>query len=414
LEGNVLSAKNKDDIVIISGVRTPFGRFGGTMKYMNIIELGAIAMKSALERAGLKPDHISEVWWGCGDTSNTLDVFTPVVGRQSLLKAGMPPATSCCTFDKACVSGSSAVLYAFRAIKARDAEIVLAGGATHFSSVPYVLRDIRFQGKRIGEIKLEDPLFPLGYRDYAPVAVDSGRVAAEYGVTREMQDEWAVLSHEKYGKAWEAGFFKDEIMPLEFPQKDGSVKVLDIDEQYRKGSNMASMAKLKPIFDNIGGITAGNAPGLNDGAIALIVTTRGKAEALGIKPLAKIITLISTGADPAKLPIAPAVAINQAFEKTGLTMEQMDLVEINEAFACVPLVSSKILGDEDEAKWKAIKKKMNINGGAIAVGHANCASGARIILTMIYELLNRGGGKGVFGICGGLTQGDAGIIEVEA
>ncbi|MGE5455134.1 MAG: thiolase family protein [Methylocystaceae bacterium] len=408
-----MTTKNKDDIVIISGVRTPFGRFGGSMKDMDVVNLGAIAMKGAIERAGIKPEQISEVWWGCGDTSNTQDVFTPVVGRQSLLKAGMPPTTPCCTFDKACVSGSSAVLYAFRALKAGDAEIVLAGGATHFSSVPYLLRDLRFQGHKIGKIEMEDPLFPLGYKDYAPVAVDSGRVAAEYAVTREMQDEWAVASHEKYGRAWEAGFYKSEMMPIEFPQKDGSVKVLDIDEQYRKGSNMAGLAKVKPIFDNIGGITAANSPGLNDGAIALIVTTRAKAEELGVKPLAKIVTMITTGADPSMLPIAPAVAIKQAFAKSGLTMEDMDLVEINEAFACVPLVSSKILADGDEAKWDAIKNKMNINGGAVAVGHANCASGARIMLTMIYELMNRGGGKGVYGICGGLTQGDAGIIEVE-
>lgn len=404
---------NKEDIVIISGVRTPFGRFGGTMKDMDIVDLSAIAMEEALKRANLAPEQIDEVWWGCGDTSNTKDVFTPVVGRQALLKAGMPPHTPCCTFDKACVSGTSAVFYAMRAIKAGEAELVLAGGATHFSSVPYLLRDMRFSGHRIGELTMVDPLFPLGYKDYAPVSVDSGRVAVEYGISREEQDDWAFHSHHKYGEAWKAGKFKSEMMPLEFPQKDGSVKVLDIDEQYRPKTTMEGLAKLKPVFDNVGGITAGNAPGLNDGSVALIVTSRSKAEKLGIKPLATVVTMVTTGSTPSMLPIAPAAAINKCFEKTGFTIDDMDIVEINEAFACVPLVSSKILAAGDENKYQAIKAKLNVNGSAIATGHANCASGARIILTMIHELQRRGGGMGVMGICGGLTQGDAAIIKVE-
>lgn len=405
---------NNNDYVIISGVRTPFGRFGGTMKDMNIIDLGAIAMKEAIKRAGIKPEQVNEVWWGCGDTSNTDDVFTPVVGRQSLLEAGMPDYTPCCTFDKACVSGTSAVNYAVRAIKCGDAEITLAGGATHFSSVPFLLRNTRFKGHKIGKMEMQDPLFPLGYVRYNPVSVDSGEVAVEYGISREEQDQLAVASHENYGKAWKAGFFKNEMMPLEFPQKDGSVKVLDIDEQYRPGTTMETLAKIPPIFNNVGGITAGNAPGLNDGSVALIITTRANAEKLGVKPLATIVTTVTTGANPRKLPIAPAVAITKAFEKTGLTMDDMDIVEINEAFACVPLVSSKILAGGDNAKYQEIKAKLNVNGSAIATGHANCGTGARIILTMCHELKRRGGGLGVMGICGGLTQGDAAIIKVEA
>ncbi|MBP1760667.1 MAG: acetyl-CoA acetyltransferase [Firmicutes bacterium] len=404
---------NKDDFVIISGVRTPFGRFGGTMKDMNIIDLGAISMKESIQRAGLKPEQIEEVWWGCGDTSNTDDVFTPVVGRQSLLEAGMPDYTPCCTFDKACVSGTSAIHFAVRTIKAGDAEVVMAGGATHFSSVPFMLRNMRFGGNKIGKIEMQDPLSPLGYVRYNPVSVDSGEVALEYGVSRQEQDEFAMASHQNYGRAWKEGFFKNEMMPLEFPQKDGSVKVLDIDEQYRANTTLEGLAKLKPIFNNVGGITAGNAPGLNDGSIALIITTREKADALGIKPLATIVTTVSTGANPRKLPIAPAVAITKAFEKTGLTMDDMDIVEINEAFACVPLVSSKILAGGSDEKYKEIKAKLNVNGSAIATGHANCASGARIVLTMAYELKRRGGGMGVMGICGGLTQGDSIMIKVE-
>jgi len=312
------------------------------------------------------------------------------------------------------VSGSSAVHYAVRTLKAGDAEIVMAGGATHFSSIPFMLRNMRWKGHRIGKMEIQDPLFPLGYVRYNPVAVDSGEVAVEYEVSRQEQDEWAVGSHQKYKKAWEEGFFKGEMFPLEFPQKDGSVKVLDIDEQFRPNASMEALAKLPTIFNNVGGITAGNAPGLNDGSIALIITTREKADQLGIKPLATIITTVSTGADPRKLPIAPGVAIGKAFEKTGYTIDDMDIVEINEAFACVPLVSSKILAGGDAAKYKEIKAKLNVNGSAISTGHANCASGARIILSMCYELKRRGGGLGVMGICGGLTQGDAVMIKVEA
>ena len=405
--------KNGNDMVIIGAVRTPFGRFGGTMKEMDVVDLGAVVMKEAITRSGLSPEQIDELWWGCGDTSNTKDVFTPVVARQSMLKAGMPVTTPSCTFDKACVSGASAINFAIRTIKAREADVVLAGGVTHFSSVPFLLRNLRFSGQRIGAINLEDPLFPLGYKDYAPVSVDSGRVAVEYGISREEQDEWALNSHRKYGEAWEAGKFKDEMIPLQFSQKDGTVKLLEIDEQYRPDVTMEGLAKLKPIFDNVGGVTAGNAPGLNDGAVAVIVTTRSKAEELGVKPLAAIVSMSSIGANPSMLPIAPAIAIKQCLARTGLALEEMNLIEINEAFACVPLVSAKILADGDGSQYQRIKARMNPNGGAIAVGHANCASGARIIMTMIYELKRRGGGMGVAGICGGLTQGDAAIIKVE-
>jgi len=403
-----------EEFVIIGGVRTPFGRFGKTMKDINIVDLGAIVMKEAISRAKLNPEDIDEVWWGCGDTSNTDDVFTPVVARQSLLEAGLPPETPSCTFDKACVSGSSAVDYAIRSIKAGESEIVLCGGATHFSSVPFLLRNIRWSGQRLGKIEVQDPLFPLGYTRYNPVAVDSGKVAVEYGISREEQDEWALNSHLKYGKAWNAGKFKEEIMPLEFKQKDGSIKVLDIDEQYRPDTSLEKLAQLPPIFNNIGGITAGNAPGLNDGAVAMIVTTKSKAKELGIEPLGTVKRIVTIGADPGKLPIAPAVAIKKCLEKENLTIDDMDIIEINEAFACVPLVSAKILANGDEVKYKEIKSKLNVNGSAIATGHANCASGARIILHMCYELKRRGGGIGVMGICGGLTQGDAALIKVES
>ncbi|HHV76652.1 MAG TPA: thiolase family protein, partial [Syntrophothermus lipocalidus] len=212
--------KSKDDLVCVSAVRTPFGRFGGSMRDIDIYDLGAIAMKNALERIKMDPELIDEVWWGCGDTTNCKDPYTPVVARQSMLKAGIPPEKPSVTFDQACISGMDAVKYGCRSIQLGEAEIVMTGGATSFSTVPFLLRGIRWEGKRHTSFLVEDPIIPLGYKDYAPVAVDSGDVAVEYGVSREEQDEFAVASHVKYGKAYERGFFKQEMVPLELVKTD--------------------------------------------------------------------------------------------------------------------------------------------------------------------------------------------------
>lgn len=270
--------KNKDDIVCVSAVRTPFGKFGGSMRDIDIYDLGAIAMRNAMEKINLDPNLINEVWWGNGDTSSTKGPFTPVVARQTMLKAGISPETPSIAYDQACTSALSTVKYGARSIKLGEAEIVMTGGSTSFSTVPFLLRDIRWEGKKHSSFMIEDPIIPLGYKDYAPVAVDSGNVAIEYGVTREEQDEWALGSHGKYGKAWEREFFKNEMQPLEITQKDkrGNVissKVLDMDEQFRPDISMDKLAKLKPIFNNPT-CTAGNSPGMNDGATAQIITTR--------------------------------------------------------------------------------------------------------------------------------------------
>jgi len=403
---------SKDDMVIISAVRTPFGRFGGFFKDVDIYDLGAQAMKASLERISLSGDRIDEVWWGIGDTTSTKDPYTPVVARQSLLKAGLPPETPSCTLDKACVSGMSAINYGIRSIKAAEVEVVMAGGATSFSTVPYLARNLRFSGVRVGGFKLEDPIFPLGYKDYAPVAVDSGDVAVEYGVSREEQDEWAVMSHLKYGEAYNAGRFQDEIAPYVLKGNDGSIETLALDEQYRPGIRYEDLAKMSTIFGSKT-CTAGNAPGMNDGACAVIVTTRGKAGELGLQPLGTVLGMVTTAARPRLLPVAPALAIHKLFKKLDVTIDDMDLFEINEAFACVPLVSAKILAGNDPVKYQAIKDRMNVNGGAISIGHPNTCSGARLVATLIYELRRRGGGLGVAAICGGLTQGDAAVIKVD-
>jgi acetyl-CoA C-acetyltransferase len=368
-------------------------------------------MKEVLARVKLDGGVVDEIFWGVGDTSCCKDPYTPVVARQSLLKAGLPPETLSCSLDKACVSAMSAANYGCRTIRASEGEVILAGGVTSFSTVPFLLRNQRFQGRKMGHLVLEDPLLELGYKDYAPVARDAGELAVKRGIGREEQDAWAVRSHLRYGEAHAAGKFRDEMMPLDLLQKDGSIKVLEVDEQYRPGTTMEQLASLKPIYGSPT-CTAGNAPGLNDGAAALLLTTRSKAAELELEPLATIVNMVSIATKPGLLAESPAVAINKSLSRSGLYIDNIDLIEINEAFAAVTLVSALMLAGGDASKYKSLQEKVNVNGGAIATGHANTASGARIMMTLIYELRRRGGGTGVAALCGGLAQGDAALIRV--
>lgn len=431
--------KSKDDIVVISAARTPFGKFGGSMRDIDIYDLGAIAMKNVLNRIGMAPDVIDEVWWGCGDTTNCKDPYTPVVARQSMLKAGIPAEVPSLYYDQACTTALTTVKYGARSIKLGEAKVVMTGGATSFSTVPFLLRNLRWEGRRHSSFTVEDPIIPLGYKDYAPVAVDSGNVAIEYGVSREEQDELAYASHQRYGKAWDRGFFKNEMVPLEISKKDkkGNVissKTLDKDEQYRGDISMEELAKLKPIFGNPT-CTAGNAPGMNDGATAQIITTRENAEKLGYKPLYTVVATSAIALQPRIMPVSPAFAIKKCLDEAKLTIDDMKFIEINEAFACVPLVALKLLSnsrflksdykemvkevsskpilDNDDSKYKALKNILNVNGSAIAVGHPNTSSGARIMMTAAYNLKENGGGFAACAICGGLTQGGGAIIWVE-
>lgn len=431
--------KRKEDIVVVSAVRTPYGRFGGSMKDIDIYDLGAIAMRNALERIDAAPDLIDEVWWGCGDTTNCKDPYTPVVARQSMLKAGIPAETPSLYFDQACTTALTTVKYGARSIRLNEASVVMTGGATSFSTVPFLIRDIRWEGRKHSDFKVEDPIIPLGYKDFAPVAVDSGEVAGEYGITREEQDELAFASHMKYGKAHKRGFFKNEMVPLTLRKKDRKGRVisestLEIDEQYRPDISLEALGKLKPIFNNPT-CTAGNAPGMNDGAAAQVVMTRETAEKLGLDILYTVVTTSAIALQPRIMPVSPAFALKKCFDQSGLSMDDMKQLEINEAFACVPLVSCKLLSndrflnsdydemvkeassgpilDNDSLKYEALKKILNVNGSAIATGHPNTSSGARIMMTAAYQLKESGGGYAACAICGGLTQGAGAVIWVE-
>ena len=403
--------ENENDIVILSAARTPFGRLGGSLKNIGCYELGAIPMKEVMARIGMDPALIDEVYWGVGDTSSCKDVYTPIAGRQSALMAGIPCTTPTLTLDKACVSGTSAIAMGIRALQLGEARFVMAGGATTFSQEPFILRADRFKGHKMGDMKLEDPLVGLGYKDYNPVAVDAGERAVINEISREEQDAWAVRSHRLYTAAWEAGKFKEEMIPFQIGENEGEPVYLEKDEQHRPDTTIEKLAKLKTIYGNPT-VTAGNAPGMNDGAAAIILSTRKNAEAHGFKPLARILSYACAADEPAQIPEIPAKAIRICLDRAGLTTDDVDMIEINEAFAVMPLASTKILAGGDMEKAEQLRAKTNINGGAIAIGHANTATGARLVMTMMYELIRRGGGRGVCGICGGLGQGDAILIEV--
>ena len=401
-----------NDVVIVAAARTPFGRFGGSLRDIDYYELGAIPMREVIKRAGVKPDVINEVFWGVGDTSACRDPYTPVAARQSLIRAGLPHETVSISFDMACVSAMHAVKLAAMEMAAGEIDTAIAGGATSFGQSPMVVRGLRFNGFRMGDVKMEDPLYALGYKDFNPVSVDTDNVANEYGFTRQDLDEWALRSHQNYGKAWKEGKFKEEIMPLPIPQPKGDPKMLDIDEQYRADTTLERLAGLKAIY-NTRMITAGNSPGLNDGATAIMLMTRKKARELRLTVLGVIVASTSIALNASRMPEGPGFAMLKALKKANLTWDDMALLEVNEAFAAVPLVSMKVAAEGDNAKYKKMFDKMNPLGSAIAIGHPNTASGARIIMNLMYELRRRGGGYAMGSLCGGLAQADACIVKVE-
>jgi acetyl-CoA C-acetyltransferase len=402
---------NGNDVVIVSAVRTPFGRYGGSLKDIDFYDLGALPMREVISRVKVSPDVVDGVFWGVGDTSPCKEAFTPVPARQSLLKAGLPYKTVSTSFDMACVSAMHAIELASVYIRLGEMDALIVGGATSFSQEPLIVRGLRFSGHRLGDVKMEDPLVGLGFKDYKPVSVESDDVAAEYGIGRQEQDEWALRSHVNYGTAWNAGKFKDEIMPLILPKANGEPKILDIDEQYRPETSLEKLAKLKTIYGTRA-ITAGNAPGMNDGATAILLMRRKKAEELSLDCLATVISQASIAIQPSRMPEGPAFAIQKALKKASLRLDDIAVIEINEAFACVPLISTKLLSRDDAKKLQQIRDKTNINGSAIAIGHPNTASGARIVMNLMYELRRRGGGYAMGAICGGLSQACATIIKV--
>ena len=406
---------NANDVVIVSAVRTPFGKFDGVLKTTRSFDIAIPVLKEVVGRIKLDPKDVDEVYYGTCIPAEYA-ILTNVPARQITLGAGFPEENISLTIDRACCSSMTALRLGYRAIKSGDAEVVIASGAENMGNVPLIASAEKVRwGSRLGPVAMEDVLFELGYgrRGFAPVATDAGHVSLEYGVSREKQDEWAIKSHEKWFQAYKEGKFKigEELMKLEISQKKGDPIVMDKDESPRANLSPEKMASLKPVYGSPT-VTAANAPGMNAGASAIVLMSRKKAESLGLKVMATIAACQAAAGTPKYMACVPAQTIDKMLAKAGLDIDKIDLIEINEAFAAVTLVSLKMLAKDDPKKWQQLQDKTNVNGGAIAIGHPVGASGARITMTVMYELMRRGGGTAVAAICGGLSQGEAIMIKV--
>jgi len=395
------------EVVIVSAARTPFGKFGGGLKGLKAVELGGLAIAEALKRAGIGGAQVDEVVYGMVVPAGQ----GQIPGRQAAVKGGIPHDVPMVTINKVCGSALKAVTMGAQMIKAGDADIIVAGGMESMSNIPYVVPDARW-GARMNDVKMKDAMVLDGLwcpENNVHMAVIGGAVAGEYKVTRQMQDAWALRSQRKWAAGETAGRFDAERFPVEISGRKGSVTV-SRDEAPRPETTMESLETLSPLFVKDGTITAGNAPGTNDGASAIVLMSRERAEMLGAPILATIKGYAQVSRESRYIATVPGLAIQKLMEKHTLTLENFDLMEINEAFAAVPLVSCLGILGMDE---KAMDEKVNVNGGAVAVGHPIGATGARILMTMIYELKRSGKKSGVAAICSGMAQGDAIWIEVE-
>ena len=389
------------EVVIVSAVRTAIGTFGGSLKDVPAAELGAIVIKEAVNKAGIKPELVEEVVMGnviqAGQGQN--------VARQAAIKAGLPVEIPSMTINKVCGSGLRSVALAAQMIKAGDCDVVVAGGMENMSAAPYAIPGARW-GQRMGDGKLVDTMIKDAlwdaFNDYH-MGVTAENIAKDWNLTREMQDEFALNSQLKAEKAIKEGKFVDEIVPVVIPQRKGEPKVFDQDEFPRFGATIEGMAELKPAFIKNGTVTAANASGINDGAAAFVVMSTEKANELGLKPMAKILSYGSKGLEPSIMGYGPFHATKKALESAGLTVNDIDLIEANEAFAAQSLAVAKDLNFDME--------KVNVNGGAIALGHPVGASGARILVTLLHEMEKRESKRGLATLCIGGGMGTALIVE---
>jgi acetyl-CoA C-acetyltransferase len=389
-----------NEVVIVAAGRTAVGKFGGTLAKIAAADLGAHVIKNLLAKTGIAPEAVSEVILG--------QVLTAGVGqnpaRQAVIKAGLPDMVPGMTINKVCGSGLKATHLAAQAILCGDAEIVIAGGQENMSASPHVLNGSR-DGFRMGDAKLVDTMIVDGlwdvYNQYH-MGITAENVAKKFGVSRQEQDEFATASQNKAEAAQKAGKFKDEIIPLEIPSKKGAI-VFDTDEFIKPGVTVDALAGLRPAFDKAGTVTAGNASGINDGAAAVIMMSAKKADQLGLKPLARIKAYSSAGVDPTIMGIGPVPASQLCLKKAGWTHNDVDLMEINEAFAAQAIAVNKEMG------WDT--SKINVNGGAIAIGHPIGASGCRILVTLLHEMIRRDAKRGLASLCIGGGMGVALAIE---
>ena len=390
-----------EDIVIVSAARTAVGKFGGSLAKVPATELGSIAIRAALERAKLGLDQVGEVILGqvlaAGSGQNP--------ARQALMKAGIAKETPALTINAVCGSGLKSVMLAAQAVATGDSEIVVAGGQENMSASAHVLLGSR-DGQRMGDWKMNDSMIVDGlwdvYNQYH-MGITAENVARQEGITRDMQDALALASQQKAAAAQAAGKFKDEIVPVSIPQRKGDPVVFATDEYINTKTSAEALAGLRPAFDKAGSVTAGNASGINDGAAAVVVMSAKKAAALGLKPLARIVSYATSGLDPATMGLGPVPASQKALQRAGWKVGDVDLFELNEAFAAQACAVNKLLGVDPA--------KVNVNGGAIAIGHPIGASGCRILVTLLHEMQRSGAKKGLAGLCIGGGMGVAMALE---
>src|ERR1044071_500397 len=392
----------RHEAVIISAARTPTGKFLGSLKGFTATQLGALVVRESVSRAGVAVEEVDEVIMGC--------VVQAGLGqnpaRQAALHGGIPFGVSAVTINKVCGSGLKSVMMAAQGIQLEDSEIVVAGGMESMTNAPYLLPKAR-EGYRLGNGVLVDAMINDGlwcaFENYH-MGNTGEVVATRYNVTREEQDEYALNSHRKAAAAIHAGKFKDEILAIEIPQKKGAPLVLDTDESVREDTSLEALAKLKPAFKKEGGsVTAGNAPGVNDGASALVVTSMERARALGVEPMARIVAQATSGIEPELVMMAPVEAIRKVLKKAGWSLSEVDLIELNEAFSVQAVAIIREL--------ELDPKKVNVNGGAVALGHAIGQSGSRLLTTMLYEMKRRDVHRGLAALC--LGGGNAVALAVE-
>ncbi|MBR2472419.1 MAG: acetyl-CoA C-acetyltransferase [Clostridia bacterium] len=389
------------DVYLVSLCRTAVGSFGGSLKDTPAAKLGELVIKEALNRANVAPEQVDEVFFG-----NVLQAgLGQNPARQAALNAGLPITTPATTINKVCGSGLHAVTLAYRTIRAGEADCVVAGGMENMSLAPYAINSARW-GARMNNTQMTDVMVNDGlwdaFNNYH-MGITAENVAERYGITREMQDELAARSQARAVQAIADGKFKDEIVPVVIPQRKGDPKVFDTDEYPRAGTTMEVLAKLRPAFKKDGTVTAGNASGINDGAAAIVVCSGEFVEKNGLKPMLKIISTGSVGVDPSEMGLGPIPSVRQAAEKAGIAIDKIDLFELNEAFAAQAAQVSKELGLTPD--------NVNVNGGAIAIGHPIGASGARILVTLAYEMKRRGSKYGVASLCIGGGMGEALLVE---
>jgi acetyl-CoA C-acetyltransferase len=404
---------NANDIAVVAAVRTPFAKFGGTLRDFTLPELGGLVTAEVIRRSGLGPADVDEVAMGVN-----LPGADRSIARQVLIEAGIPPEKVAYTTDRACCSSLAAITLASRSLRLDDARVAVAGGTENMSRVPYFLTAQRW-GHSLGDVTLKDQLVISCPMTGKPRAVQAGDEAVEFGITREQQDEWAVRSHRRYIEARDAGKFAEQILPVKVPQRKSEPIAFEADESVRPDTTLEKLAKLPTVYGSPT-VTAGNAPGLNTGASALMMMKVEEAERRGAPILATLHGWSMASGHPDRIASIPAVSARMALDKAGLTLDEVDVIEINEAFAAVPLVTTHILADRDEAGADAIRERTNVNGGAIAVGHPTGATAARLVMNAMYELRRRaqgnGGGSyhGLVTLCGGLGEAEAVVITVES